>query len=53
MWYYVVNYLVNRYNEPRKLNDFKGRKARVILIPTMKPLSSENVEKSTVPADGE
>ena len=25
----------------------------VLLFPTMKPLSSENVEKSTVPADGE
>ncbi len=45
MWYYVVNYLVNRNYEPRKLNDFKGCRARVILIPTMKPLEAQNAEK--------
>lgn len=41
MWYYVVNYLVNRNYEPRKLNDFKGCRARVLLIPTMKPLDKQ------------
>lgn len=41
MWYYVVNYLVNRNYEPRKLNDFKGCRIRVILIPTMKPLDKQ------------
>lgn len=41
MWYYVVNYLVNRNFEPRKLNNFKGRRERVILIPTMKPLDKQ------------
>ena len=50
MWYYVVNYLVNRNYEPRKLNNFNGRRARVILIPTMKPVDkqeSSNINSSS------